>query len=69
MGVPGQESWGGLPFPSPGDLPTQGSNLSVFCLLRWQVDSSPPNHLRSPQTTLSSLEGKLLVFPVTSCGV
>ena len=21
MGIPGQESWSGLPFPSPGDLP------------------------------------------------
>ena len=27
MGLPRQESWSGLPFPSPGDLPTQGSNV------------------------------------------
>ena len=30
MGFPRQELWIGLPFPSPGDLPNQGSNL---CLL------------------------------------
>ena len=24
-----QEYWSGLPFPFPGDLPTQGSNLGV----------------------------------------
>ena len=26
MGFPRQEDWSGLPFSSPGDLPTQGSN-------------------------------------------
>ena len=31
-----QEYWTGLPFPPPGDLPYQGSNL---CLLHWQADS------------------------------
>ena len=24
MGLPGQAYWGGLPFPSPGDLPDPG---------------------------------------------
>ena len=28
MGFPRQEYWSGLPFPSPGDLPTQGSNTA-----------------------------------------
>ena len=28
MGFPRQEYWSGLPFPSPGDLPTQGSNIA-----------------------------------------
>lgn len=32
---------GGLPFPSPGMLPTQGSNLHVSHLLRRHVDSLP----------------------------
>ena len=35
MGFPRQEYWSGLPFPTPGELPTQGSNL---CLLHWQED-------------------------------
>ena len=33
-----QEYWSGLPFPPPGDLLTQGSNL---CLLHGQADSLP----------------------------
>ena len=30
MGFSGQAHWRGLPFPSPGDLPTQGSNLGLL---------------------------------------
>ena len=39
MGFSGQEYWSGLPFPSPGDLPTQGLNSCFSQLLRWQEDS------------------------------
>ena len=39
-----QEYWSGLPFPSAGIFPTQGSNL---LLLHWQVDSLPLGHLGS----------------------
>ena len=28
-----QESWSGLPFPSPGDLPNPGTKLHLLCLL------------------------------------
>ena len=28
-----QEYWSGLPFPTPGDLPTHGSNSHLLCLL------------------------------------
>ena len=35
---PGQESWGGLPFPSPGDLPNSGIKPVSPAL---QVDSLP----------------------------
>ena len=59
MGFPRQECWSGLPFPPPGDLPTQGLNPS---LLHWQVDSLPLSHQGSPSicihkkiTTLLSL--------------
>ena len=30
MGFPRQESWSGLPFPSPGDLPDEGSSLGLL---------------------------------------
>ena len=40
-----QEYWSGLPFPTPGDLPTQGLNLR---LLHWQADSLSLSHLGSP---------------------
>ena len=30
--------WSGLPCPPPGDLPTQGSNSHLLCLLHWQAD-------------------------------
>ena len=46
IGFPRQEYWSELPFLSPGDLPTQGSNLS---LLHWQVDSLPLSHQKSPE--------------------
>ena len=38
VGLPKPEYWSGLPFPSPGDLPIQGSNPH---LLHWQADSLP----------------------------
>ena len=36
IGFLGQESWSGLPFPSPGDLPTPGIELRSLTL---QADS------------------------------
>ena len=39
MGFPSQECWNGLPFPSPGNLPSPGieatSLVSVSCIGRW----------------------------------
>ena len=34
MGFPRQEYWGGLPLPSPGDLPNQGIKPTVSCIGR-----------------------------------
>ena len=42
MGFSGEEYWSGLPCPPPGDLPGQGSNLHLLCLLHWQVCFLPP---------------------------
>ena len=43
---PGKKYWRGLPFPSPGDLPTQRSNVG---LPHWKADSSPLSHRGSPE--------------------
>ena len=37
MGLPWQESWGGLPRPSPGDL----LDLGLLCLWHWKAGSLP----------------------------
>ena len=41
MDLSRQEFWGGLQFPPPEDLPTQTSNLQLFCFLHWKADSLP----------------------------
>ena len=42
MGFSRQESWSGLPSPSPGRIfPTQGSNQHLLCLPNWGVHSLP----------------------------
>ena len=38
----------GLPCPSPGDLPTQGSNALLLRLLHYQTGSLPPAPLGKP---------------------
>ena len=46
-----QEHWSGLPFPSPGDLPTQGLNpVNAGALQADTLPSEPPgNPLRSEE--------------------
>ena len=43
-----QEYWSGIPFPTPGIFPTQGSNWHLWDLLRWQADFLSLHHLESP---------------------
>ena len=38
---PGKENWNGLPCPSLGIFPTQGSNPSLLHLLHWQTGPLP----------------------------
>ena len=45
MGLPRQEYWSDLPFPSPGDLPDPGTEPMSSA---WQVDSLTLSHLGSP---------------------
>ena len=47
-----QEYLSGLPFPSLGIFPTQGSNLHLLRLLHWQVDSLPLSHLGSANKSI-----------------
>ena len=49
-----QEHRSGLSVPPLGDLPIQGSNLSLLGLLYWQTDSLPLCHLRNPLLTLAN---------------
>ena len=59
-----QESWSELPFPTPGDLPTQGLNPHLLGLLHWQVDSLPLCHLGSPKNSVCSLNASISMFCV-----
>ena len=41
MGFSRPTYWSGFPCPPPGDLPTQGLNSYILCLLHWQAGSLP----------------------------
>ena len=59
MGFSRQESWDGLPFSSPEDLPDPGIKLSSPAL---QGDALPLDHLDSPwfiEKTINSPNGDL----------
>ena len=49
MGIPRQEYWSGLPFPSLEYLTHQVLNLHLMCLLHWQADSLSIETLTKPQ--------------------
>ena len=49
-----QEYWSGLPFPPPGALPTQGSNLHLLCLLHWKADSLPRASWEAPKPIIDT---------------
>ena len=54
MAFPRQEYWSGLPFPPPGYLPDLGIKPASPALaggFLTKVDSLPPNHLRSPDSS------------------
>ena len=46
-----------LPFLSLGVFPTQGSNLSLLCLLHWQVGSLPPAPPGKPKESTKKVSG------------
>ena len=59
MGFSRQEYWSGLPFPSPGDLPNQGSNLGLSHR-RWIL------YQLSYQGSPTTLQTQFLSFELTS---
>ena len=62
-----QEYWSGLPFPTPVDIPAQGSNLNLFPLLHWQAISLPLHHLGGPSTNMAPNTYVLLIFVLNFC--
>ena len=65
MRFPRQESWSGLPFPSPGDLPDPGIEHGSPA---WQADSLPLSpqgswHKNSPITPMAAERPGCPVFP------
>ena len=54
-GVSRQEHWNGLPFPSPGDLPKQGTEPGSPVL---QADSLPSEPPGKPQLTQGPILSK-----------
>ena len=78
MGFSRQEYWGGLPFPSPGDLSNPGINLGLLHLLYW-LHLSPltswytPDSPASPLSLSSfclgdgSVEAKEFIIPLFWC--
>ena len=62
MGFPRQEYWSGLPFPSQGDLPNSGIELTSPALGRpWQEDSLSLSHQGSHLIELDFNNGRLLI--------
>ena len=52
MGFSRQETWSGLPFPSPGDLPDPGIDRKSPVSPALQEDSLPPSHQVSVRFTI-----------------
>ena len=61
MGSSRQEYWSGLPYPHPGDLPAQGLNPHLLCLLHWQMGSLPPAPWEAQKKILGPLPTLLRV--------
>ena len=61
VGFSKQEYWSGLPFPSPGDLQTQGSNPCLlrcrWVLYQWATREGPHTLLKRIWSSLSHCQG------------
>ena len=68
-----EEYWNGLLFPTPGNLPDPGIELSLLSLLHWQAGSLPPappgkpssvQFSRSVMSNCDSVDCSMSGFPV-----
>ena len=64
MGFSRQEYWSGLPFPSPGDLPSPKIEPPSLVSPTLAVDSLPLGHLGGPS---SSTKVRILCSAVLAC--
>ena len=63
MGFPGQEYWSGLPFPSPGDLPSPEIEPGSPTLQAYSLPSEPPGkRLKSVANPLHEIGHRLFHF-------
>ena len=60
MGFPREEYWGGLPFPSPRDLPNPGIETVSSVSPAWQVDYLPVSHLRNPEIFMTTSQSSFI---------
>ena len=58
MGYSWQKYWSGLPFPLPGDLPTQGSNPCLQYLLHWPLSALAGKIAKSQRLESEVLESE-----------
>ena len=63
MGFFRHEYWSGLSFPSPGDLPNQGSNLRLQAVQADSLPTEPPDHRRTVWRGLKTLKVELPCEP------
>ena len=70
MGFSRQEYWSGLPFPSPGIFPTQGSNPGLLHCRQMLLMTNLDSILKSRDMTLPTVVRlvKAMVFPVVMYG-
>ena len=55
MGFSRQECWGGLPFPSPGDLPNPGIEPGFPALQADALTSEPPGRRKDGEESIKNL--------------
>ena len=69
MGFSRQEYWSGLPFPSPGDLPSPGIELGFPALQVDSLPSEPPGKSHQPKINIGNKSSQLTFTSLVVLGV